>query len=176
MIEYTYKITWLIRGFIYSFIFKKWGRFCYLGKPLFLSRTKNICVGEKFRCFPGARLEVINCEAELTIGCNVAFAQNVHITCGELVVIGDGTSIAANTCITDINHNYGSHTLTPLEQGNTTNPTFIGRNCFIGFGAVINAGTRLQEGCIVGANAYVQGSFPAYSVIAGNPGKTIKRY
>ena len=52
----------------------------------------------------------------------------------------------------------------------------IGENCFIGTGAVINAGTILGKQCIVGANAVVSGMYPDYCVIVGAPGKIVKRY
>lgn len=54
--------------------------------------------------------------------------------------------------------------------------TIIGENCFIGFGASIQAGTVLGKKCIVGTNAVVHGTYPDYSVIVGVPAKSIKRY
>jgi len=43
-------------------------------------------------------------------------------------------------------------------------------------GAAIQARTVLGEQCIVGANAVVRGIFPPFSVIAGVPGRIIKRF
>ncbi len=53
--------------------------------------------------------------------------------------------------------------------------TVIGNDVWIGQGARILPGARLGDGCIVGAGAVVGGSFAPYSVIAGNPGKTVRR-
>lgn len=57
-----------------------------------------------------------------------------------------------------------------------TKRTEIGENCFIGFGAAIQAGTVLGKQCIVGTNAVVRGEFPDYSVIVGAPAKVVKQY
>jgi acetyltransferase-like isoleucine patch superfamily enzyme len=63
-----------------------------------------------------------------------------------------------------------------LDQPAYWKQTSIGKNCFIGMGARIQAVTVLGDGCIVGANAVVSGSFPPYSVIVGVPGRVIKRH
>lgn len=53
-------------------------------------------------------------------------------------------------------------------------PVVIGRGCWIGARAIILKGVQLGEGCIVGAGAVVTKSFPAWSVIGGNPAKLIR--
>ena len=53
--------------------------------------------------------------------------------------------------------------------------TVIGHDVWIGQGARILPGARLGNGCIVGAGAVVAGNFPAYSVIAGNPARLVRR-
>lgn len=53
----------------------------------------------------------------------------------------------------------------------------IGRNCLIGMNAVLMDDVELGDECIVGALAFIkQGDkIPARSLIAGNPGKIIKK-
>ena len=90
--------------------------------------------------------------------------------------IGKGTVITANVCITDIHHDYKELGKPLVEQKYLHYKTTIGNNCFIGFGAVIQAGTLLGNNCIVGANSVVKGVFPDYSIIVGAPGRIVKIY
>lgn len=50
----------------------------------------------------------------------------------------------------------------------------IGAYTFIGPHVVIMPGTKIGKGCIVSAFSYVDGEFPDFSVIAGQPAKVIK--
>ncbi|MCQ2113714.1 MAG: acyltransferase [Bacteroidaceae bacterium] len=50
---------------------------------------------------------------------------------------------------------------------------FIGKQTFIGAGAIILPGTTIGNFCIIGAGAVVKGDIPDYSVVIGNPSKII---
>jgi acetyltransferase-like isoleucine patch superfamily enzyme len=54
-------------------------------------------------------------------------------------------------------------------------PTTIEDNCYIGPNSVIQKGACIGKGTIVGANSFVNKSFPQGSKIAGNPAKSIKQ-
>jgi len=55
-----------------------------------------------------------------------------------------------------------------------TMPVKIGDHCWIGANAIIMPGVELGECCVVAANAYVDRSFPPYSVIGGTPARLLK--
>ena len=63
-----------------------------------------------------------------------------------------------------------------MDQGILIKETSIGENCFIGFAAAIQAGTKLGNHCIVGANLLLVVIFPDYCVIVGAPAKIVKVY
>lgn len=170
------KFFWAIRALIYAPFFGKIGLPSYIGQPILLMGIKNIFIGKRVRIYPHVRMEVHGLSSSIEIQDNVAIAQNVHITSASNLVIGRSTTILANVFITNIDHDYteiGKHI---LQQKYLINETIIGENCYIGIGACIQAGTILGKQCIVGANAVVKGRFQDYSVIAGVPAKTIKRY
>lgn len=51
--------------------------------------------------------------------------------------------------------------------------TTIGNRCYLGPNVIVAKGVHLGEGCIVGANSFVNQSFPAGSKLAGNPAKPV---
>ena len=171
-----FKLLWAIRAVLYKPFFGKFELPSYLGKPIYIGGFKRIFIGKKVRIFPGARIEAIGKDASITFEDNISVVQNLHITSGTHLVIGKNTTIAENVFITSIGHNYKMINTHIMEQPNEIQETQMGENCFIGYGAVIQAGTILGKQCIVGANAVVHGHFPDYSVIVGVPARIVKRY
>lgn len=92
----------------------------------------------------------------------------------QLISIGRGTTISFDACF--LVHDYSVDKELFAQQrkhGLILGRIDVGRSCFIGARATLLAGTRLGEGCIVGAGAVVKGSYPAYSIIAGNPARVV---
>lgn len=170
------KIFWHINLTLKSFKFKKVGKYSYMGPNISLVGGKNITIGNKVRIYPGSRMETHN-NGEIIIQDDCSIAQNFHITSGKNpLIIGKKTTILGNVFITNIDHEYTKIDTHIMEQPMIYKKTEIGENCFIGFGASIQAGTVLGKQCIVGTNAVVRGIYPDYSVIVGVPAKVVKQY
>ena len=170
------KIIWGLRALFYKPFFENIGIPSYIGKPCFIEGSKRIKIGCKVRVFPGIRMEAIE-NGRIHIGNNTAIEQNVHITSwGGVLRIGNDVTILANTFVTNLDHEYRDITKSILEQGVIGKETIIEDGCFIGYGAAIQAGTKLGKHCVVGTNAVVRGEYPDYCVIVGNPARVIKRY
>jgi acetyltransferase-like isoleucine patch superfamily enzyme len=168
------KVIWVFRAFIYKAIFAKVGTLSYLGRPLFVTGGKKVFLGKKVRIYPHFRIEVLD-DGIVDIHNDVSIGQCLHlISKDSKLVIGQGSVISANVLITNIDHSYAIVNVSIHKQPLTSNKTEIGANCFIGYGAVIQAGTILGDGCIVGANAVVRGHFAPHSVIVGVPAKAVK--
>lgn len=171
------KYFWAIRAIIYKIRFNKIGKYSYIGKPIYLQGTRRVKIGNKVRIYPGVRIETHGAEGSIYIKDNVSIGQNFHITSsGSELVVGEDTTISGNVFITNIDHDYRQIGVHILKQDYITKETIIGKNCFIGYGVAIQAGTILGKQCIVGANSVVRGKFPDYCVIVGAPAKIVKRY
>lgn len=170
-----FKIKWFLSAIFLSLFLKKIKFPSFFAFPIFFKGLNRVSVGRNVRIFPGCRFETHG-DGEIIIEDDVSLAQNVHITSGTKLTIGEGTLITANVFITSIDHQYEAIGVSIPRQDHSYIDTSIGKNCFIGMGAAIQAGTILGEQCIVGANSVVRGVFPDYCVIAGVPAKIIKRY
>lgn len=170
-----FKIKWLFSALILSFFLKKISFPSFFAFPVFYKGLRRVSIGKHVRIFPGCRFETHG-TGEIIIEDDVSIAQNVHITSGTKLVIGQGTLITANSYITSIDHDYETIGVPIPRQHLDYKETRIGKNCFIGMGVAIQAGTILGEQCVVGANSVVRGVYPDYCVIAGVPAKIIKVY
>ena len=78
------------------------------------------------------------------------------------------------------NHRYDFITTALLDESlpgliGTNGDIQIGNDVWIGYGATILSGTTIEDGAVVGARAVVTGRVPAYAIVAGNPGRVIRR-
>lgn len=112
----------------------------------------------------------------IELGDRVFIIQDFYLTCASRITIGDNTSIAAFVTITDIDHPYTDIDIPVEQQPIKVREVSIGPDCKIYNGAVITLGTRIGRHCVVGANSVVNGEFPDYCVIVGNPARIVKRY
>lgn len=176
------KVRILIQRCIYSFQYQSFGKNSLVESPDRVIGKKYISIGKNVRILHHIRMEAVDRWGDkrftpaIQIGDNVSIGQNFHVVATDKLIIGANTTISGNVLITDNNHEYeeiGTHV---LEQPLKSEKTEVGENCFIGYGAVIQAGTVLGKQCIVGSNAVVRGKFEDYSVLVGVPAKVVKKY
>ncbi len=168
------KTQWL-----YRWRLRSCGPRSVIRRPLFWT-PEHVSLGSDVLIWPACRIEGVNIAGRpaphIVFGDGVTAQQNFHLTAGGDLLVGAGTTILFDVMITDIDHRYEEFGTRVIDQPMSVTATSIGRNCFIAAGARILAGTNLGESCVVGANAVVRGVFPAGSVIAGNPGRIVRRY
>lgn len=151
-------------------------------QPLLFWTPEFVTLGNDVLIWKGCRIEGIHSygnayfKPDIYIGNRVSFQQGCHLTAASTLSIGDDTTVLFNVLITDIDHLYEEIGINVANQRLKISETHIGKNCFIGAGARIQAGTRLGTQCIVGANAVVRGSFPDYCVLVGAPARIVKRF
>ncbi|MEX2520528.1 MAG: DapH/DapD/GlmU-related protein [Paracoccaceae bacterium] len=52
--------------------------------------------------------------------------------------------------------------------------TYVGKNCFVGYNAIVMPGITIGGGCIIGANSVVSKDIPAHSVAVGIPARVVE--
>lgn len=170
-----------VTSLFYRWRLKQCGRGSVVQRPLFWT-PECISIGDDVLVWKGCRIEGVNrygnteLQPHIQIGNRVSFQQNCHLVAADSISIGDDTTISFNVLVTDNDHQYTQPDLNILKQPLSVMRTRIGKNCFIGAGAKIQAGTDLGNQCIVGANAVVRGTFPDYCVIVGAPCRIVKRF
>lgn len=100
---------------------------------------------------------------ESNLNLDRVYPQGIHI--------GDNTLIASRATI--LCHEHVKRDM--RDPGNPwISDTYIGKNCFIGVGAMILPGVKIGDEVIIGAGSVVTKDIPSNSVAAGNPAKVIK--
>ena len=118
--------------------------------------------------------------------------NDVHFDGKDYSIIHLGKNSTVSTGVYFLTHDYSMHTV--FAEGNSgmniENPEFfkqwdkkdqllilngihIGDNVFVGAKALLLPGTYIGDNSIVGAGAVVKGTYPAESIIVGNPAKVI---
>jgi acetyltransferase-like isoleucine patch superfamily enzyme len=85
--------------------------------------------------------------------------------------IGDCVDVGAGTHI--YTHNTIERALTGRRAHVMASPTKIGNCCFIAPQTLIAPGAVLGDHCFVAAGSYVEGVFPSFSWVAGNPARPV---
>lgn len=111
-------------------------------------------------------------------GRHVHFGNNVYCNFGVTMVddthiyVGDCTMFGPNVIIATAGHPILPELREKAYQYNA--PVHIGRNCWIGAGAIIVLGITIGENSVIGAGSVVTKDIPPNSVAAGNPCRVIR--
>lgn len=97
---------------------------------------------------------------------NLTLVDDTHIYVGDYTMIGPNVTIAT-----------GGHPILPklrerFFQYNA--PVHIGRNCWIGAGAIIVPGITIGDNTVIGAGSVVTKDIPANVVAVGNPSRVLR--
>ena len=166
------------------------GSALFIGKPLlnFAARSK-VSIGDRCvftsRCTSTALgvnhaviLRTVLPTAIISIGKDVGMSGGV-ICAAVSIEIGDGCLLGANVTVVDTDF----HEVRSLDRRYAAIPTpshedsvRIGRNVFLGAGAVILKGVTIGDDSVVGAGSVVAKSVPAGSICVGSPARVVTRW
>ena len=97
---------------------------------------------------------------------NLTMVDDTHIYVGDHTLFGPNVTVAT-----------AGHPILPhlREHGCQYNaPVHIGKNCWIGAGAVIVPGVSIGDNTVIGAGSVVTKDIPANVVAVGNPCKVLR--
>lgn len=101
---------------------------------------------------------------------------------GADITIGDGTAVAPRVQFLTAGHPVDPAERTrwseegePVGAWCINKPITIGKDCWIGAGAIILGGVTIGDGTTIGAGSVVTRDIPAGVVAAGNPCRVIRR-
>ena len=111
---------------------------------------------------------------QIDFGCQMKIGKNVFVnhslTCMAAggITIEDGVMIGPNVRIVTDNHDFENRMVLRCK------PVHIGRNAWIGVGAIILPGVTIGENAVVAAGAVVTKDVAPNTIVGGNPAKFIK--
>jgi len=137
--------------------------------------SRNLTFGR--RCRVSSFTKIKASDGPLHIGSRCGFGTNCFIASGERgLYIGDNLVCGPNVVIMASSYRYDKLDVHLHDQGLTAKGTRIGKNTWVGAGAVILDGSDIGDNSIVVANSLVSGRFPPESVLQGNPAKPIRAF
>lgn len=141
------------------------------GLPVFQNHGR-ITIGSRVVFLNAGSRSVLHTEpkASIDIGDHVLINSAASIYAAKSISIGSHTRIASLVGIADTN----SHEVVPGE-GIKVSPVTIGMDVWIGRGAIILPGCKIGDGAVIGAGSVVIKDVAAYTVVAGNPAREIRR-
>ncbi len=151
----------------------------YLDQGSYLHACPNgIEIGENTIVMHGAILHVYNFRgipnAGIKIGKNCLIGEYCVIRGQGGVTIGDRVYTSPFTQLLAVNHVYDNPELPFVNQGITAEGITIEDDVWLGAGAIITDGVRVNKGSVVAAGAVVTKDVPAYTVVGGVPARIIR--
>lgn len=184
-----YKNRWSLFEFITLGFSVICTRLCYphaklICYPFYMRGKKSLVYGKGLNIGYNCRFDLLNPrKTTLIIGENCNMGDSCHIVAIDEVRIGDNFLAASKVFISDCSHGYygndetvSSPNQAPCERDLYSLPVHIGSNVWVGENVVILSGSKIGDGCIIGANSVVNCSIPPNSIAVGSPARVIKQY
>lgn len=139
--------SWHLRRFLYSSMGLKIG--------------KNARIGIK---------SIVVCPERIIIGNGTIVNEFCHLDGRGGLIIGDNSSISIYTKIITASHKLNSNVFEYI-----CDRVEVGSNVWIGAGAIVLDGSRIENGSVIGAGCIFKGVAKEREVWVGNPARMIKK-
>lgn len=131
-------------------------------KKLFKECGEHVMIEKGFHCDYGQYISIAE-RVYININCTILDGGNVHI--------GSDCLIGPNVQIITINH--PTNPTERLQKTSIAQDVVIGKNVWIGAGAIILPGVTIEDNAVVGAAAVVTRKVTSGSTVVGNPAKIL---
>ena len=116
----------------------------------------------------------IKVNGALSVGENCSIGTGVFIAVEDGgIEIGNHCMIGSNASIIGNNYKYALGDTPIMYQEKTSVGIKIGNDVWIGAGAIVLDGAKIEDGCIVTPGSVVSGTVASNSIVQGNPAKTL---
>ena len=145
----------------------------FVRRPIFLRGGGSLEGAEGLTTGRMCRFDLYGHKKTLKIGKNCEFGDYTHIVALNHIEIGNDVLIASKVFISDTNHgkyegnDESDPSTPPRERKLVKGSVFIGNNVWIGENAVILSGSRIGNGCLIGANSVISKEIPDNSIVVG---------
>ena len=147
----------------------------YLGRGVELSARKGygrIVLGRWVHLGDRNRLRAH--EGTLRIGNKTVIGRESTINCYLDLEIGERCLVADWVYMCDFDHRSEDIDRPIKDQGIIKSPVRIGADSWVGVKASVLRGADVGAGCVIAAHTVVRSTVPAYSVVAGVPGRVVR--
>lgn len=116
----------------------------------------------------------------IDFGCHVSLGKNVYLNTGCILLdsaeikIGDNTMIGSGVQILTPEHPLIAEERITKKDFEIAKPVKIGKNCWIGSGAIILPNVKIGDNTTIGAGSVVTKDVPSSCLAVGNPCRVIK--
>lgn len=140
---------------------------------VFIGARGKLQLGEMNTLYPGATIRID--QGWMETGKEVSFGSGCHIYEPRAgLTIGDHSMIGGGVLICGVNHGHATRAIPMRQQPFEAAPIVIGRDVWIGMGAIILPGVTIGDGAIVAAGAVATADVAAGTVVSGIPARLSK--
>lgn len=152
-----------------------------IGPPARVTRPDRIFIGDNVIIHEHAWISVVEAVPgfvpKLLIGDRTRIDRLVHIACVGEIEIGADVLLGERVLIGDTFHQYEDVSVPVIQQPMAPpRNVSIGRGVGIGMAACIMPGVTIGEHAYVAAGSVVNRDVPPRSVVAGNPGRVVRKF
>ncbi len=142
----------------------------HIGSGCFVGAGVTLSVGMPTEVYPPS------CAPVIEVGDRGVIGKDCWLVARERLVLEDDVTLAPNVYITDHNHTYTDPWLPVGRQVLQSAPVRIGAGSWLATNVVVLPGADIGRNCTIAAGTVVRGTVPDHSVVAGVPGKVIRRW